>query len=108
MNEGTTPIEASLKWTIGKRRQETFDFIGGDVIKKQIQEGIKRRRVGILSDGAPARAGALITLPDGTKVCVTRTAVSSAMPQSCIRFSGSERNHLMRRHQCALLSFHCT
>lgn len=70
LNEDTTPIEASLKWTIGKRRQETFDFIGGHVIKQQIQNGIKRRRVGILSEGAPARAGALVTLPDGTKVCV--------------------------------------
>lgn len=68
LNEETTPIEASLKWTIGKRRQEKFDFIGGDVIKKQIQDGIKRRRVGILSDGAPARAGAVIALPDGTEV----------------------------------------
>lgn len=68
LNEDTTPIEASLKWTIGKRRQEKFDFIGGDVIKRQIQEGITRRRVGILSEGAPARAGALVTLPDGTKV----------------------------------------
>lgn len=70
LNEETTPIEASLKWTIGKRRQGKFDFIGGDVIKKQIQDGIRRRRVGILSDGAPARAGAVIALPDGTEVCI--------------------------------------
>lgn len=68
MNEETTPIEASLKWTIGKRRQEKFDFIGGEAVKKQIAEGIKKRRVGVLSVGAPARAGAPITLPDGTEV----------------------------------------
>eukprot|EP00892_Ulva_mutabilis_P007231 jgi/Ulvmu1/4880/UM020_0166.1 len=68
LNEETTPIEASLKWTIGKRRQEKFDFIGGDAIKQQIKDGIKRRRVGILSVGAPARAGAPITLPDGQQV----------------------------------------
>lgn len=62
-------MEASLKWTIGKRRQEACDFIGGDAIKKQMKEGIKRRRVGILSEGAPARAGAKILLAsDGSEV----------------------------------------
>jgi aminomethyltransferase len=69
LNEETTPLEASLKWTIGKRRQESCDFIGGDVIKKQLKEGISKRRVGILSEGAPARAGAKILLAaDGTEV----------------------------------------
>jgi aminomethyltransferase len=68
LNETTTPIEASLKWTIGKRRQEKFDFIGGEAVKNQIANGISKRRVGVLSVGAPARAGAPITLPDGTEV----------------------------------------
>jgi glycine cleavage system aminomethyltransferase T len=68
LNETTTPIEASLKWTIGKRRQEKFDFIGGEAVKNQIAAGITKRRVGVLSVGAPARAGAPITLPDGTEV----------------------------------------
>lgn len=68
LNETTTPIEASLKWTIGKRRQEKFDFIGGEAVKNQIATGITKRRVGILSVGAPARAGAVVTLPDGTEV----------------------------------------
>jgi glycine cleavage system aminomethyltransferase T len=70
LNEETTPIEASLKWTIGKRRQQTCDFIGGDVIKRQMAEGITKRRVGILSAGAPPRAGAQLVLPDGTEVLI--------------------------------------
>lgn len=69
MTEDTTPLEASLKWTIGKRRREACDFIGGEAIKKQMQEGISRRRVGILSEGAPPRPGAeLLLASDGTKV----------------------------------------
>lgn len=92
LNEDTTPIEASLKWTIGKRRQEKFDFVGGDAIRQQIQQGIKRRRVGILSEGAPARAGAPITLPDGTQVRTDRavklylTGWLSWMYEQCIGY----------------------
>lgn len=68
LNETTTPVQASLTWTVGKRRREKFDFVGGEVIKKQIAEGVTRRRVGILSDGAPARAGAKIVTVDGKEV----------------------------------------
>ena len=31
LNEDITPIEAGLKWTIGKNRRETCDFLGGEV-----------------------------------------------------------------------------
>lgn len=31
LNEDTTPIQAGLKWTIGKNRREKCDFLGGDV-----------------------------------------------------------------------------
>jgi glycine cleavage system aminomethyltransferase T len=31
LNEDITPIEGSLTWTIGKRRREKFDFLGGEV-----------------------------------------------------------------------------
>ena len=31
LNEDITPIEGSLTWTIGKRRREQFDFLGGQV-----------------------------------------------------------------------------
>lgn len=69
LNEDTTPLEASLKWTIGKRRQEACDFVGGEAVKAQMKSGITKRRVGILSEGAPARAGAKVLLAaDGTEV----------------------------------------
>lgn len=31
LNEDITPIEAGLTWTVGKRRREAFDFLGGQV-----------------------------------------------------------------------------
>jgi len=60
-------VEAGLTWTIGKRRREACDFLGGDVIKKQLADGVSVRRVGLVSGGAPARAHSEITTPEGEK-----------------------------------------
>jgi aminomethyltransferase len=58
IDESTTPIEASLGWSIGKRRRQQGGFPGAAVIQQQIAEGPARRRVGLRPDGrAPARAG---------------------------------------------------
>ena len=46
-----TPIEANLNWAISKQRIENGDFIGSDVIKNQINEGVKQTRVGIKPEG---------------------------------------------------------
>ncbi|MBL8659066.1 MAG: glycine cleavage system aminomethyltransferase GcvT [Rhodospirillales bacterium] len=62
IDETTTPVEAGLAWTIGKRRRETGGFPGADIILRQLAEGPPRRRVGIRLEGkVPARAGAEIT-----------------------------------------------
>jgi len=42
----TTPIEANLKWAISKKRIDD-QYPGSEVIKKQIQSGVKKIRVGI-------------------------------------------------------------
>lgn len=55
LNEDITPVEAGLAWTIGKRRREAFDFLGGETIKAQLAAGVSKRRVGFVSSGAPAR-----------------------------------------------------
>ena len=47
LNEDIGPIEAGLTWTIGKSRREKCDFVGGDVIKQQLADGVTRRRVGL-------------------------------------------------------------
>ena len=45
----TTPIEANLKWAISKKRIDD-QYPGSDIIKKQIQLGVKKLRVGIKPD----------------------------------------------------------
>jgi aminomethyltransferase len=57
----TTPIEAGLAWTIGKRRRAEGGFPGAETILAQLAEGPRRRRVGLRPDGrAPAREGTAI------------------------------------------------
>ncbi len=46
INKNTTPIEANLKWAISKNRIDT-DYPGSKIIKKQIQSGVEKIRVGI-------------------------------------------------------------
>jgi aminomethyltransferase len=56
IDETTTPIEADLAWTIGKRRRAEGGFPGAATIVRQLSEGTSRKRVGIRPDGrAPAR-----------------------------------------------------
>lgn len=31
LDEDITPVEAGLKWAIGKRRRQAYDFLGGEV-----------------------------------------------------------------------------
>ena len=66
LNEDITPVEAGLTWTIGKRRRDACDFLGGEVIKRQLADGVAIRRVGLVAGGAPPRQHADILLPDGT------------------------------------------
>ena len=65
----TTPIEAGLAWTIGKRRREEGGFPGAGVILDQLASGPSRRRVGVLPDGhAPARAHTTVREVDGAPI----------------------------------------
>eukprot|EP00878_Enallax_costatus_P000985 GHUV01001117.1.p1 GENE.GHUV01001117.1~~GHUV01001117.1.p1 ORF type:complete len:412 (+),score=112.07 GHUV01001117.1:159-1394(+) len=65
LEQHITPVEAGLAWTIGKRRREKFDFLGGEVIKQQLAEGVPIRRVGFISTGAPARQHSELKTLDG-------------------------------------------
>ncbi|MGE0736454.1 MAG: glycine cleavage system aminomethyltransferase GcvT [Alphaproteobacteria bacterium] len=58
IDETTTPIEAALAWSIGKRRREQGGFPGAAIVQRQLREGVARKRVGLLPEGkAPAREG---------------------------------------------------
>ena len=57
IDETTTPIEAGLTWTVGKRRRAEGGFPGDSIIQSQIKTGVSRKRVGLQPEGrAPVRA----------------------------------------------------
>ncbi|XP_059088911.1 aminomethyltransferase, mitochondrial-like [Tigriopus californicus] len=65
----TTPVEAGLTWTIGKRRREEKGFPGAEVILNQIKTKPKIKRVGLISSGPPARSHTAVIDPaQGTPV----------------------------------------
>src|SRR5437588_4647155 len=69
IDETTTPIEADLAWTIGKRRRAEGGFPGATMILRQLAEGTARKRVGIRPDGrAPAREGTAIVDPTRSRI----------------------------------------
>ena len=69
LDTGTTPIEAGLTWTVGKRRREPGAFPGADIILEQIANKPARKRVGLVPEGrAMAREGAEIVNTDGDVV----------------------------------------
>lgn len=99
IDETTTPIEASLKWTIGKRRRaEGGGFLGDRVILKQFAEGAMRYRVGLLVPNVPARGAWAATLAAATG--------SPLMPRAAQRRRWSQRRRARkwvgcRRASCA-------
>src|SRR5207248_10923048 len=69
IDETTTPIEAGLAWTIGKRRRAEGGFPGAATVLRQLAEGTARKRAGIRPDGrAPARDGTAVVDPGGAPV----------------------------------------
>jgi aminomethyltransferase len=69
IDETTTPIEAGLTWSIGKRRRSEGGFPGAASILEQIAQGAARKRIGILPEGrAPARENTEITNANGVLI----------------------------------------
>jgi aminomethyltransferase len=69
IDETTTPIEAGLAWSIGKRRRAEGGFPGETRILDELTSGPARLRVGIRpEDRTPAREGAEISDADGGRL----------------------------------------
>uniref|UniRef100_A0A1A8BJ58 Aminomethyltransferase n=1 Tax=Nothobranchius kadleci TaxID=1051664 RepID=A0A1A8BJ58_NOTKA len=81
IDETTTPVEAGLVWTIGKRRRQTKDFPGADVIVPQIKAKTARKRVGLVSTGPPVRQHTPILCPHGQVI----GEVTSGCPSPCLK-----------------------
>ncbi len=65
----TSPVEAALTWSVGKRRRVDGGFSGSDRIIKEIAEKPSRRRIGLMIEGkAPAREGCEIQDTNGNSI----------------------------------------
>ena len=51
LNKDKTPVEANLKWAISKDRVSKGNFIGSNIITKQLNDGVSKIRVGIKPEG---------------------------------------------------------
>uniref|UniRef100_A0A672KGU2 Aminomethyltransferase, mitochondrial n=1 Tax=Sinocyclocheilus grahami TaxID=75366 RepID=A0A672KGU2_SINGR len=81
IDETTTPVEASLVWTIGKRRRQAQDFPGADIIVPQIKAKTQRKRVGLISTGPPVRQHTPILSSEGRVI----GEVTSGCPSPCLK-----------------------
>ncbi|XP_075040013.1 aminomethyltransferase, mitochondrial [Mixophyes fleayi] len=81
IDETTSPVEASLVWTLGKRRRTAMDFPGAAVIVPQIKGKVTRKRVGLTSTGPPVRQHTQILNPEGRLI----GEVTSGCPSPCLR-----------------------
>lgn len=69
IDETTTPVEAGLSWSIGKRRRSEGGFPGDRIIQNQLEQGAGRRFVGIRPEGrSPVRPPAEILSESGDTI----------------------------------------
>jgi aminomethyltransferase len=65
----TTPVEADLGFAIAGRRRAEGGFPGAERIRRELDEGPPRMRIGLTLEGrAPAREGAPIKSRDGQHI----------------------------------------
>ena len=96
IDELTSPVEAGLTWTIGKRRRMAWDFPGAAAIRDQLDHGAPRHRVGLLVEGrSPARAGINLVAGDGTAAGSVTSGTFSPTRAACIAMA------YLRRDLCA-------
>ncbi|PXA97395.1 glycine cleavage system aminomethyltransferase GcvT [Nostoc sp. 3335mG] len=70
LDETVSPIEADLGFAVSRRRREAADFPGAQRILAERDGELRRKRVGLLVEGAPAREGAEILDGDGNAIGV--------------------------------------
>ena len=69
IDQTTTPVEAGLLWSVGKRRRTEGGFPGAAIVQQQIADGVTRRRVGIKPEGrAPMREHTKLFDSEGTPI----------------------------------------
>ena len=81
IDETTSPVEADLAWSIGKRRRVEGGFPGADRILGELRDGPSRLRVGMTPEGrATPREGTEIFDAEGARIgAVTSGAFSPTL-----------------------------
>jgi aminomethyltransferase len=81
IDETTSPVEANLAWSIQKRRREAGGFPGSLRIQRELREGPRRLRVGLMPrSAAPLRANAAIFATEGSSEQVGRVTSGGFAP----------------------------
>lgn len=69
IDETTSPVEAALTWSIGKRRRMEWNFPGAERVREDLANGTQRLRVGIRPEGRqPARGHTPVHVPGGAAI----------------------------------------
>ncbi|MGI9306874.1 MAG: glycine cleavage system aminomethyltransferase GcvT [Gammaproteobacteria bacterium] len=85
LTEETTPVEAGLTWTIPKARRAGGDYLGSEIIARQIQDGAPRRLIGLRVAGKKvARAGAPLQNAAGETIGAVTSGVHAPSLQAAV------------------------
>ncbi|NKC32264.1 glycine cleavage system aminomethyltransferase GcvT [Falsiroseomonas selenitidurans] len=68
LDETTSPVEANLVWTMGKRRRMAWDFRGAERCRAELDGGPARLRVGIQPEGRQPARGHTLVQQDGAVI----------------------------------------
>lgn len=81
IEEDTTPVEAVLYWTVGRRRRKEGGFPGSARIREVKKTGPAKVRVGLIVEGPPAREKSEIFDEQGTPIGV----ITSGSPSPSLK-----------------------
>lgn len=84
IDETTTPSEAVLVWTLGKRRRQLRDFPGAEIVLNMIKAKPSKKRIGLMStSGPPARGHTQVVDESGEVV----GEVTSGCPSPTLKYN---------------------
>ncbi len=84
MDEGVTPLEAGLGWTIAWQGTdgEDRDFIGSDALRRQKAKGVANRFVGLVLEGRGVLRGGQRILTEEGEGVITSGSYSPTLERS--------------------------
>ena len=92
----TTPIEASMSWVVATKRRNNANFLGADIILKQLQnKSAPRKRIGLTFEGrVPVRNGTELFTNSGDKVGVVTSGSYSPILEKPIAMAYLDSKYL--------------